>query len=198
MILSLENDDIFLFGPSMKSYQILPLRVRVDLGVIMATKGLSTFHKAPELETHYKMQFSVISRTLIGRVGVLTLSQGWCIQQPQLTGPRKRGIIYILCICAFRCFFWVIIFSHIKSTPLRRWAAPQRAIFYISHRLGKPGILLMCLSVPFLIIPSAPIIIDMVVVLRYHSFSISISRSLYLLILWLICYYVLALTYIYI
>ena len=41
----------------------------------------------------------------------------------------------------------------------------------------------MYLSDPFLILPSAPTITGAMVVLRCHIFSISISRSLYLLIL---------------
>ncbi len=40
--------------------------VRMDLGV-MAIKRFSTFPKALELEPHYQMQFSDISRTLIVR-----------------------------------------------------------------------------------------------------------------------------------
>ena len=44
---------------------MLPLRVRVELSVIVI-EGYSTFHKAPGLEPHYQMQFSVISRTLVG------------------------------------------------------------------------------------------------------------------------------------
>ena len=41
----------------------------------------------------------------------------------------------------------------------------------------------MCSSFPFLIIPSAPTITGMMVLLRCQIFSISVSRSLYLLIL---------------
>ena len=49
--------------------------------------------------------------------------------------------------------------------------------------MGLQRILLMCLSIPFLIIPGIPTITHIVVVLRCHIFSISISRWLYLLIL---------------
>ena len=52
---------------------MLPLRVRVDLG-IMAIKEYSIFSKAPELEPHNQMQFCVICWTLIG-VGVLPLAE---------------------------------------------------------------------------------------------------------------------------
>ena len=47
---------------------MLPLWVRVDLGV-MAMKAYSTFPNASGLELHHQMEFSVISRTLIGGVG---------------------------------------------------------------------------------------------------------------------------------
>ena len=43
---------------------MLPLRVRVDLGV-MAMKGYSTFPRALELEPHHQMQFNVMPRTPI-------------------------------------------------------------------------------------------------------------------------------------
>ena len=40
--------------------QVLPLLIRVDLGV-MAIKGYSTLPRSQELEPYYQMQFSVIS-----------------------------------------------------------------------------------------------------------------------------------------
>ena len=64
---------------------------------------------------------------------------------------------------------------------VRRWAVPQSAFFFcISYRLREPGILLMCLSVPFLILPKASNISGTVVVLKCYIFSISISRSFHL------------------
>ena len=53
--------------------------------------------------------------------------------------------------------------------------------FCILYWLGLPDVLLMCLSVPFLIIPSALTITGPVIVLRYHCFSISITRTLFIL-----------------
>ena len=50
--------------------------------------------------------------------------------------------------------------------------------FCISYRLGLTDILSMCLSVPFLIISKVPTITNMVVVLRYHIFSLSIFYHL--------------------
>ena len=46
--------------------QILPLRVRVDLGVI-AIKRYFISHNAPGLEYHYQMQFIILSTTLTGK-----------------------------------------------------------------------------------------------------------------------------------
>ena len=57
----------------MGSIQILTLWVQVDLGV-MPMKEYSPFSKASGLEAHYQMQFSVISKTLVG-AGVLILMQ---------------------------------------------------------------------------------------------------------------------------
>ena len=80
----------------------------------------------------------------------------------------------------FLCLFWVIYFSHIKGTLHRRWAIPQSDF---CNRLEVPGNLLMCLSLPFLIILRVPTITGTVVVLRCHFFfSISIYKTLYLFV----------------
>ena len=42
--------------------QVLPLWVRVDLGV-MAMKSYSTLPESPEVESRYQMQFSVTPKT---------------------------------------------------------------------------------------------------------------------------------------
>ena len=47
----------------MGHYQVLPLWIKVDLGV-MAMKGYFTFSKAPGLKPHHQMQFSAIPRKL--------------------------------------------------------------------------------------------------------------------------------------
>ena len=54
----------------MGSKQVLPLKVRVDLGV-MAVNGYSTFPYVPEREPHYQMQSTVISRLPFFLEGVL-------------------------------------------------------------------------------------------------------------------------------
>ena len=94
---------------------------------------------------------------------------------------KKVVIIYMLRIYVFCSLFGVIFFSHIDNTL----AVPQSAFFFfcISHWLRLPGILLMCLSALFLIIPSDPSITGTVVALRRHLYSISIFRSFYLLII---------------
>ena len=55
--------------------------------------------------------------------------------------------------------------------------------FCIFYRLWFPGILSKCLFVPFVIIPRVLTNTGTVIVLRYHIFSISISRPFFLLIL---------------
>ena len=64
---------------SMWPWQVLPLRNRVNLGV-MAMKAYSTFPKALELESHYQMQFIFISSEHV-EAGVLPSLQwrSWCI-----------------------------------------------------------------------------------------------------------------------
>ena len=48
MVLSIINDRLVLFGPYMGPKQVLPLWVRVNLGV-MATEKYTTFPKTPRL-----------------------------------------------------------------------------------------------------------------------------------------------------
>ena len=77
----------------------------------------------------------------------------------------------------FAAFLWVIFFTHIHRILLR-WAVPQSVFFKISYWLGLLDILLMYLFVAFLIMPRAPTLTGMVVILKCHknSFSISIFR----------------------
>ena len=86
---------------------------------------------------------------------------------------RMVAIVYIQCfICSFLgCYFFI----YIDRTLLRKWYDQQRENFYILYRLVQPGILLMCLSVPFWILSSGNF--------KESYFLISISKSLYLLIL---------------
>ena len=60
--------------------------------------------------------------------------------------------------------------QYIDWTLQKRWAVPHSAICRISYMLGLPGILLMSLLVPFLIIPRAPTITNTVTILRCHVF----------------------------
>ena len=66
------------------------------------------------------------------------------------------------------------------KTFRRICADPSRAIFWSSVTLMFPGILQICLSIPFLITPSAPMITGTICVFIPHILVISISRSLYL------------------
>ena len=92
---------------------------------------------------------------------------------------RESRDVCILCIYILCCLFWVIFFSYNDRILLRRWALSQSAMFCTWYWLGLPGILQTCLSALFFIIPRA----STVVVIRCHIFSISISQSLYLLML---------------
>ena len=109
--------------------------------------------------------------------------------------PRIRVGSYFMYV--FCCLYWVIFFTHIDSTLLRRWVVLLSAIFCIPYRLGLSSTSSMCFCL--LIISRAPTITGLVVVLSCYIFKIFISRSFYLLILllhsWLICRYLLALTY---
>ena len=71
--------------------QLLPLLVRVDLGVI-AMKGFSTFSWVTGLERHRQMQFSVIPRTLARVMSLAPLQRcSWCTLQTKITGLRAIG-----------------------------------------------------------------------------------------------------------
>ena len=84
---------------------------------------------------------------------------------------------------AFCCLFWVIFYSHVDSTLLRRGSSSARYSFFcISHRRGLPGLLLMYLFLPFLIISRAPSITDSVIIF-FLSIKKKKSRFLYLIIL---------------
>ena len=54
MVSNISNEEIVLFDLQMRSYQVLPLQISVDQG-IMAMKGYSTFPKASEVEPHNQM-----------------------------------------------------------------------------------------------------------------------------------------------
>ena len=48
----------------MGSKQVLPLQVRVDMG-LMTIKGYSTFPRSQDLEPHHQMLFNIILRTIL-------------------------------------------------------------------------------------------------------------------------------------
>ena len=58
---------LVLFNPKIGPYQVLPCWARVDLGA-MAMKGCSAFPKAPASQEPPIRLFSVIFRTVIGRI----------------------------------------------------------------------------------------------------------------------------------
>ena len=79
----------------MRPYQLLPFRVRVNLGV-MAMKEYSTLLRASEMEPHHRMQFSVILRSPIFScysVGdsVCSLSPIWAVFKSSGTGLNSES-----------------------------------------------------------------------------------------------------------
>ena len=68
--------------------QVLTPQIRVNLGVI-AIKGYSTFPRAPEIEPHHQVQFSVILRTLASGRRRLAPLQGI---QSTSSEPRQQGV----------------------------------------------------------------------------------------------------------
>ena len=58
------NGQTVLFDPLTGPYQVLTLRVRVNLGA-MTMKGFSIFHTASGQESHHQMQFWIIFTTLM-------------------------------------------------------------------------------------------------------------------------------------
>ena len=58
--------------PQPQPQLVQPFRLKVDLGGI-ATKEYSIFVRAPELEPHFRIQFSVIPMEFARGVGVLPL-----------------------------------------------------------------------------------------------------------------------------
>ena len=85
-----------------------------------------------------------------------------------------RTVFYVSMF--FCSLFWLIFFGHTHSTPAKKMSCNTKCVcgfllflffFFLSfvfwflvfsYRLELPSILLMFLSVPFLIIPSAPTI----------------------------------------
>ena len=59
----LARSQTVLFDPQIRPYQMLPLRVKMDLGA-MAMKGYSIFPKCPRLLPHYQIVLCHI-RTLV-------------------------------------------------------------------------------------------------------------------------------------
>ena len=89
---------------------------------------------------------------------------------------KKIRIICILFIYVFCCLFLVLLFHYIDSILLRRWAVLQCVIFGISYGQGLPGIVFICLFVPFLIMPRTPTITDTVMP-HFFNFYFQIFKS---------------------
>ena len=79
----------------MGSWQVLPLRVRVDLRV-MEMNEYSEFPEFPELELHHQMQFNVIHRTpFFWRVQGLHVCSGFSLHTPSHTDRTRKYCVPI-------------------------------------------------------------------------------------------------------
>ena len=76
-----------LFDPHIGLYQVLSLRIRLNLWV-MAMKRCSLFLKSPRLESCHQMVYCPIQNSRWGGF-YLSARRNWCILQPQLTGLSK-------------------------------------------------------------------------------------------------------------
>ena len=76
------------------------------------------------------------------------------------------------------------VFTYIESTFRNMWAVLVSTIFWIPCSDDLSGIWSVKFWVPFFIMPRAPIATGIVLVLCFHIFATSISRSLYLERFW--------------
>ena len=63
---------------------------------------------------------------------------------------KSWKVLNVFCIFVFYYLFFGVFFSPIDDIPLMNSRA--KCIYCNSYLLGQPGIILMCLSIPFLII----------------------------------------------
>ena len=80
-IFSIENNKNISIWPIDETLKVPPLQIRVDLEV-MAMKGYTKFPNGSRLESPHQMQFSVISRALVGGSSILQ--------------PLPSGLLYII------------------------------------------------------------------------------------------------------
>ena len=78
----------------MGPYQVLPVRVGEDLGV-MPIEGYSTFPRVPEIEPHRQVQFSYIQDTRFERVtsnAMYSTTPADCV----------LSLVWFLCLMAYQ------------------------------------------------------------------------------------------------
>ena len=76
------------------------------------------------------------------------------------------------------------VFTYIECTFRIKWGVPVSTIFCISYTDDLSGIWSINVWVPFLIMPRAPVTTGIILVLSFHIFVASISRSLCLGSFW--------------
>ena len=115
-----------LFDPLIGPYQVLPLRARVDPGV-MARKSTPHSTKLQHYWNFTIKLLSVISRTLVGGGTIPQQRSSWYSQQSQLTRPlgsqrfslsrcicKKFLIICVICISSSFCGISSVSFLFFK------------------------------------------------------------------------------------
>ena len=149
---------------------MLPVRPRVNLGVI-AIKAYSAFPKGPALlELHHQIVYCHISMTLIageGSYSFVEMLLMYSVASAYWAKNRVREGSHPMYLC-FLLFLCGDSFSQFPNTLQKRWVVLQRDFFCFPYRLGLSDILR--LSVSLLIMPKDPTITGTVIVLRYHIF----------------------------
>ena len=119
----------------------------------------------------------IIRRSCTKFSALLPISYNFLLDLYQRPSLRK-GNDYMHSVYLYCCYlFWLIFFDHIDSSLLERWAVQQNAFFYSYNWHYQVSCYCVYMSF-FFIVPRAPTFTGIVVVLRCHTFSISISRYL--------------------
>ena len=95
----------------MSPWQVIPLQDRVELGV-MAMNGYFILPWTPELELHHKLQFSIIPKTNLFWIRILSFYRGY--SQCILSTPDETELIdeYV------HIYIYIYIYIHIVG---KKW-----------------------------------------------------------------------------
>ena len=116
----------------MGPWQVLPLRVRVDLGVI-TIKGYSTFLRYPELEPHHLMQLRVIPGTPLCMTRIFNLSNigiGLAYFKPQRVFRPCRQQSEIILSSFYTVIVDYVFSILVRCSSLRQFLSNTLQIFF--------------------------------------------------------------------